>query len=192
MDTTWASASAPLLISYFKRFRMEISLDDAPPPPPLPAGYEWLAWRSDLLDAHAAALAASFQGEIDAAVFPSLGGGVTTCRALMLEIVRKPGFLPGATWLVACDGQPVGTVQGLRDRNGLGAIQNLGVVPGHRGRGLGETTLLRALAGFREAGLSQGLLEVTARNESAVRLYHRLGFRRRKTLYKAVETGGAR
>ncbi len=187
MDTSWAPAAPPLLISYFKRFRMEISLDLAPSPV-LPPGYDWLPWRPDLLEAHAQTLAASFHDEIDAVVFPSLGGGVITCRALMAEIVRKQGFQPGATWLVVCGGEPVGTVQGLRDRNGLGAIQNLGVVAAHRGRGLGEALLLRALQGFREAGLTRGMLEVTAQNEPAVRLYQRLGFRRRKTLYKAVET----
>ena len=43
------------------------------------------------------------------------------------------------------------------------------------------------------SGLSPGrlaqlasLLEVTARNEGAIRLYRRLGFRCRKTVYKAV------
>ena len=33
-------------------------------------------------------------------------------------------------------------------------------------------------------------LEVTARNERAEQLYRRLGFRRVKTLYKAVPAGG--
>ena len=36
--------------------------------------------------------------------------------------------------------------------------------------------------------LGRAFLEVTAQNDGAVRLYRRLGFRRRKTLYKAVET----
>jgi ribosomal protein S18 acetylase RimI-like enzyme len=75
----------------------------------------------------------------------------------------------------------------VRDRTGLGAIQNLGVVPAHRGRGLGEALLLQALQGFRAQGSLQALLEVTARNDPAVRLYRRVGFRCRKTLYKAVE-----
>jgi hypothetical protein len=47
--------------------------------------------------------------------------------------------------------------------------------------------LFQALHGFRRVGLARAFLEVTARNDGAVRLYHRLGFRRRKTLYKAVE-----
>ena len=60
----------------------------------------------------------------------------------MREISRKNGFLPTATWLVgyhAEDGEPLeycGTVQGIRDRNSVGAIQNLGIVPEHR-RALG-------------------------------------------------------
>jgi hypothetical protein len=36
-------------------------------------------------------------------------------------------------------------------------------------------------------GLARVYLEVTAQNDGAVRLYKRLGFRRTKTLFKAVE-----
>jgi ribosomal protein S18 acetylase RimI-like enzyme len=88
--------------------------------------------------------------------------------------------------LRAPDGSPCGSVQGLRERSGVGAIQNLGIVPAHRGRGLGAALLLQALHGFAQAGLARALLEVTAQNEGAIRLYRRLGFRRSKTLYKAV------
>jgi ribosomal protein S18 acetylase RimI-like enzyme len=173
-------------ISYFKRFRMELPLTDLPPLPELPPGYSWLPWSECLVDAHAEALHVSFRNEIDAVVFPSLGDPVG-CRCLMFEIARKAGFLQEATWLITSEAGPVGTVQGVRDRTGLGAIQNLGVAAGHRGRGLGEALLLRALGGFRACGLPAALLEVTARNDPAVRLYRRLGFRCRKTLYKAVE-----
>ncbi len=173
-------------VSYFKRFRMELALAEMPPVPELPAGYAWLPWGECLADVHADTLHASFRNEIDAQVFPSLGDPVG-CRCLMFEIARKPGFLPEATWLIASESGPVATVQGVRDRSGLGAIQNLGVAPGHRGRGLGEALLLKALLGFRCCGLQTALLEVTARNDPAVRLYRRVGFRCRKTLYKAVE-----
>jgi len=71
---------------------------------------------------------------------------------------------------------------------GMGGIQNLGVAPLYRGRGLGSALLLQALQGFRRAGLGRAFLEVTAQNEGAVRLYRRMGFRCRKTVYKAVET----
>jgi ribosomal protein S18 acetylase RimI-like enzyme len=83
-----------------------------------------------------------------------------------------------------------GTVQGIEDRFGYGAIQNLGVVPEHRGRGLGSVLLMKALEGFRRAGLKRAYLEVTAQNDGAVRLYRRLGFVKARTVYKAVELMG--
>jgi ribosomal protein S18 acetylase RimI-like enzyme len=173
-------------ISYFKRFRMEIDLHSLAWPT-LPAGYSWVAWNDALLEAHADVLFASFHDQIDAHVFPSLGNR-PGCTCLMGEIRRKAGFLPPATWLLACGTGYCATVQGVRDRARMGAIQNLGVAPPHRGRGLGTALLVQALHGFRQAGLRQAYLEVTAQNEGAVRLYHRLGFRRRRTTYKAVET----
>jgi hypothetical protein len=138
-----------------------------------------------LLEAHADVLYASFRLEIDAAVFPSFGDRIG-CSCLMTEMSRKPGFLPPATWLLVGPDGNLGSVQGLRICGATGAIQNLGIVPGARGKGLGTALLLQALHGFRRAGLSCGMLEVTAQNEGAVRLYRRLGFRCRKTVYKAV------
>jgi ribosomal protein S18 acetylase RimI-like enzyme len=173
-------------ISYFKRFKMEAELAALPPVPALPAGYCWVAWHETLLDTHAEVLHSSFHGEIDATVFPSFGDA-SSCRTLMTEIARKSGFLGGATWLVATARGAVGSVQGVCERGGLGAIQNLGVLPEHRGRGLGEALLLQALHGFRNAGLGCALLEVTAQNDAAIRLYRRIGFLRRKTVYKAVD-----
>jgi ribosomal protein S18 acetylase RimI-like enzyme len=172
-------------ILYFKRFRMEIDLAAAPPPA-LPAGYSWVPWGPSLVERHAEVKYLSFADEIDAVVFPNLGcrGG---CLRLMSEIARRPGFEPQATWLIASGGLYCGTVQGVRERNGLGAIQNLGVVPAHRGQGLGAALLLQALQGFYRAGLGRAFLEVTAQNDGAIRLYRRLGFRCRKTIYKAVE-----
>jgi ribosomal protein S18 acetylase RimI-like enzyme len=105
----------------------------------------------------------------------------------MREIRRKPGFLPSATWLIAAPAGFVATIQGVVDREGFGAIQNVGVLPAYRGRGLGRRLVSRALMGFRERGVSRAFLEVTAENVHAVRLYRSVGFRRVKTLYKAVD-----
>lgn len=177
--------AGPHCVSYFKRFKMELELWDAPPAPPLPEGYAFIPWHDGLLSDHAETLFASFAETIDAVVFPSLGDR-SGCYFLMTEISRKSGFLPGATWLLAGPSGHCGTVQGVRDAGGVGAIQNLGIVPGCRNRGLGSVLLAQALEGFRRAGLKRALLEVTAQNEGAIRLYRRLGFRRRKTVYKAV------
>jgi ribosomal protein S18 acetylase RimI-like enzyme len=171
-------------ISYFKRYKMEVDLRELPSPR-LPEGIAFAAWNYELLDAHADILFGSFQQEIDAQVFPSLGDRQGSL-SLMIEMTRKRGFLPEATWLLMGPAGACGTVQGMRERSGLGSIQNLGILPSWRGCGLGEALLLQALHGFRQAGLGSALLEVTAGNDAAIRLYRRLGFRRVKTLYKAV------
>jgi GNAT superfamily N-acetyltransferase len=185
-------------LTYFKRYRMEIDLDRDLPAPEVPLGYRLVPWRADLLPVHAETKYLSFRNGIDSNVFPCLGEH-DGCQRLMREISVKDGFLPGATWLVATDGfdQPLeycGTIQGIRDRSGLGAIQNLGTTPEHRGQGLGRVLMLAALAGFRAAGLHRAYLEVTAQNEGAIRLYRRIGFLKARTVYKAVEASsvGAR
>jgi GNAT superfamily N-acetyltransferase len=171
-------------VSYFKRYKMEMELHSIPLPR-LPEEFTFAPWSCELLDIHAEVLFGSFHQEIDAQVFPSLGDR-QGAFGLMLEMTRKRGFLPEATWLLQGPLGPCGTVQGLRERDGVGSIQNLGILPGWRGRGLGEALLLQALHGFRRVGLRRALLEVTAQNDAAIRLYRRLGFRRSKTLYKAV------
>lgn len=179
-------------LTYFKRYRMEFDLAGRKPVAAvLPAGYRFVPWDPLLLEAHAETKYQSFRGEIDANVFACLGE-YDGCLRLMGEISRKEGFLSGATWLIAQDEAPpgsgyCGTIQGICDRAGFGAIQNLGIVPEHRGRGLGTALLLRALTGFRQAGLRRAFLEVTAQNDGAIRLYRRLGFVRVRTVYKAVE-----
>jgi GNAT superfamily N-acetyltransferase len=172
------------LVQYFKRYKMEVDLRSLPSPS-LPDGFSFSTWSYELLDVHAEMLFGSFHQEIDAQVFPSLGDRQGSL-CLMIEMTRKRGFLPEATWLLFGPLGPCGTVESLRERNGVGSIQNLGILPGWRGRGLGEALLLQALHGFHQVGLRRALLEVTAQNETAIRLYRRLGFRRTKTLYKAV------
>jgi ribosomal protein S18 acetylase RimI-like enzyme len=180
-----SSREDAMAITYYKRFRMEIDLDGIPALAVLPDPFVWVAWDESLIDRHAEVKYLSFRDEIDASVFPCLGDRYG-CQRLMREIRRKPGFLTGATWLIACPQGYVGTVQGVMDRGPIGAIQNLGVVPSYRGIGLGEALVRQALVGFHHAGLRRAYLEVTAENSSAVLLYRAVGFRRSKTLYKAV------
>jgi ribosomal protein S18 acetylase RimI-like enzyme len=173
-------------LRYFKRHRMELDLRHPRPQPELPRGFYWQPWAMELLELHARVKFNCFAGETDAEVFPSLGT-LAGCRDLMVAIATRPGFCPRATWLIAGPEGCVGTVQGLLDPNGYGGIQNLGVVVGYRGLGLGRALLLKALDGFAAAGVRRAFLEVTASNEAAVKMYRRYGFRAYKTLYRAVE-----
>lgn len=184
---------AGMSVNYFKRFRMEIDLRGrtiislAAPP-----GYRLFAWDPDQVAAHAEAKYHSFRHEIDADVFSCLGDW-DGCYKLMTEISDREDFLPEATWLAAYVGdgrRPIefcGTIQGIRASSRLGGIQNVGTTPQHRGKGVGTALITAALAGFQQLGLPHAYLEVTCQNEPAVRLYNQLGFRRTKTLYKAVE-----
>jgi ribosomal protein S18 acetylase RimI-like enzyme len=172
--------------TYFKRYRMEMELRDLPPVPQPPPGFDCVAWYPGLLTIHAQVKAQCFHDELDSLVFPSLGY-VDGCLDLMRNITTRADFVPEATWLLIGPFGPCGTIQGLRDKY-FGAIQNLGVVSDHRGRGLGRLLLLKALHGFRIAGLRKSYLEVTARNESAVRLYRNVGFRSTRSVYKPIHT----
>lgn len=180
-------------LTYFKRYRMEIDLTGRDlTGPALPGGYRLVAWDRSLVDIHAEVKHLSFRDEIDANVFPCFAE-LAGCQRLMNDITRKNGFLPDATWLAVYVGpegrlhEACGTVQGIRDRSGMGSIQNLGIMPAHRNRNLGTVLLMRALAGFQQAGLAQAFLEVTADNRGAIRLYRRLGFGVVKTVFKAAE-----
>jgi ribosomal protein S18 acetylase RimI-like enzyme len=185
-------------LTYFKRFRMEIDLGGRDfSQVVLPLGYSFAEWNDSLTEAHSEAKYLSFRGEIDSNVFPCLGEH-SGCVRLMQEIRHKDGFLPGATWLVRYHGgeqqapeqkypEPCGTIQGIRDHSGMGAIQNLGITPEHRSHGLGTALMFKALGGFQRAGLQRAFLEVTAQNHGAIRLYQRIGFSKARTVYKAVE-----
>jgi ribosomal protein S18 acetylase RimI-like enzyme len=153
--------------------------------PALPPRFVWVPWDDAVLHDHAEVKHRSFHGELDACLFPNLAT-YDGCVQLMELIRGKSGFLPAATWLVAAPDGCCATVQGVRDDVSVGSIQNLGVVPEYRGRGLGRALLLRALDGFKKAGLKRARLEVSARNRRAVRLYHESGFIATKTLYREL------
>jgi hypothetical protein len=177
-------------VTYFKRFRMEADLREPLALPSLPAGYRFVAWDAARLADHAEAKHHSFRGEIDAEVFDCLADQ-QGCLELLREIADKPGFLPAASWLVehtaASGPEPCGTVQGVRFSPRYGGVQNVGVTPWHRHRGIGTALMQAAMLGFRAAGLDRAFLEVTAENVAAVRLYESLGFRRVRTSYRPVE-----
>lgn len=179
-------------MDYFRRFRMEINFSKVSLPAPfVPDGYRFVAWHDALIDRHASVKYQSFHREVDSRIFQCLSD-TSGCLRLMSEIAGQRSFLPGATWLIANCSETDGivdcaTVQGLAHSRVMGAIQNVGVVPEHRGLGLGRALMLRSLTGFRNAGLKRVYLEVTADNQPAVELYRDLGFRLTRTMYKAVE-----
>ena len=180
------------MMVFFRRYRMQFDLKATPlQQPELPAGVGLHPWSPQLLGIHADVKFRSFHRELDANVFPCLGE-MEGCRRLMKEITRRSGFVPESTWLLSCESvrglsEFCGTVQGIRDGGEVGMIQNIGITPEFRGRGLGSLMVMRSLQGFREAGMRLVTLEVTGKNEGAVRLYERLGFEVQRTVFKSVD-----
>lgn len=172
--------------AFFKRYRMECDLRQIGDLPILPEGFFWQSWSPHLLECHADVKYRSFRGEMDVEIFPSLGS-LTGCLELMRNITSRKEFIPEATWLIVGPDGPCATIQGLREER-FGAIQNVGVAPDLRGRGLGSCLVLQALHGFRRCGLHWATLEVTAHNIPALRLYERLGFQAVRILYKPTHT----
>jgi len=178
-------------LQYFKRYRMELELAHAPVPlAVLPEGYYWGDWDEEDVDRHALVKHRSFRDEVDAEVFSSLSE-YYGCVRLMREISQQDGFLGPATWLIVHrgdDGFPAdcGTIQGISQSEQVGSIQNIGVVPEHRGIGLGRALVLKSLEGFMLARHKRVVLEVTAANRPAVELYRSLGFQVVKTMYRSA------
>lgn len=173
---------------FFKRYRMQVELPCRIGERKSDDGVELLAWHPKLLGSHALAKWESFRNEMDGSVFPCLADR-EGCRQLMRDIATKNTFVPEATWLaVECPGTelevPLGTIQGLRTGTVHGAIQNIGVVPGARGRGIGRELIRRALLGFQAAGCRSVSLEVTIHNLAAIGLYRSIGFVRTETVFK--------
>jgi ribosomal protein S18 acetylase RimI-like enzyme len=182
-----------LNLRYHKRFQMELDLRRTRLQPiALHAEYRLLPWRASLVREHAHAKYLSFRDELDAVVFPCLGS-FESCLRLMGEIAEREGFVPEATWLAQYVGagprkiESCGTIQSIRISRQRANFQNIGVTPLHRRRGVGGALISAALAGLQEVGVARVALEVTANNDSAVKLYRRLGFRTVKTEDKAIE-----
>lgn len=187
-----------MAVVFFKRFRMQFDLRDAKLEKlPLPEGVTIHAWDESLLAAHSEAKFRSFRREMDANVFPCLGDA-DGCLRLMREISCRQGFVPEATWLATYKNpetgvvENCGTVQGMRESVDVGSIQNIGIVAGQRGKGIGSIIVQHSLRGFQSVGIKIVTLEVTAKNIGAKRLYERLGFKVLRTVYKSLEVNQTR
>ena len=203
-------------VRYVKRLRMSLELPDLAETekniPALPEGFVWLPWHPCLTDTHGEVKFLAFHRSFDADVFPTFRSR-QACIALMRSIAAHSGFVPQATWLIARrlpdspqsirvderneyalrsrkpETEPldyIATIQGIRTSPGIAGIQNVAVRPEFRGRGLGRALLMKALDGFRRAGIRKVTLEATSGNTPAIRLYETSGFRLYQTLYKEV------
>jgi ribosomal protein S18 acetylase RimI-like enzyme len=84
-------------------------------------------------------------------------------------------LVPEASLLARVDGELVGLANlGLRGADAW--VGGVGVVPAHRGTGVGEALMRGLIAEARSRGVERLWLEVIVENTVALRLYEKLGF----------------
>jgi mycothiol synthase len=89
--------------------------------------------------------------------------------------IDAPTFDEGLWFVAELNGEAAGAVLAL-DRPAGGWIIDIGVIPKHRGRGVGAELMKRVFDAFRERGTMLVELNVDAENPTgAPRLYERLG-----------------
>ena len=94
---------------------------------------------------------------------------------------------PAAYFIAAVENGAVLGYAGMHTVLGESYVDNIAVLPAHRGRGIGRA-LTAALVGHARAGGAYMTLEVRASNVPAVSLYASLGFEKagvRRDFYKA-------
>ena len=131
----------------------------------------------------------------NAAFFCEGGGRAWTEVDFQKEYLDSPYFEPARVLFAICNGEPVGTTTAWTAMNWgkeVGLIHWVAVVPEHRRKGLGWVLNVRAVHKLKELGYGDAILNTSETLESAVRLYHRLGFEVvvRRAVYEKPLGGG--
>ena len=102
-------------------------------------------------------------------------------RYMLPEKMDRSGFY------IALDpeGEPVGVVASYFKNKDVGDLRGLGVLPEHRGKGLGRALTAYSVEFFAEKGVKKVTLGVDTTNKQALAIYSSLGF---KEDYKVLVT----
>jgi mycothiol synthase len=137
------------------------------PGAPLPPGVETRAWSEESAPLFFAAYRASFA---DRPGFPD------PLARQWVEDLAGEEFQPQLSQVALAAGEPVGFVTTRLASRG-GWIDQIGIVPAWRRRGLGGALLAGTLHHFHETSVTEVFLHVNTNNPRALALFNRLGFR---------------
>ena len=180
--TTWVQARSPVW-SYlkergFQELRKFTVMSAAPERCPLdmPEGYTVRPARfPDERRLFRGLINTSFRGhfgwyEMDDADFER--------RYMLPKEMDRSGFY------IALDpkGEPAGVVASYLKSDDTGDLRGLGVLPEHRGKGLGRALAAMSVNFFAERGVKKVTLGVDSINEQALAIYSSLGFREEYTV----------
>ncbi len=150
-------------------------------PGPAARKAQFESWSARRQDEAAEVIAAAYAGHVDGDVndqYRSVWGA----RRFLDNIVQHPGcgaFFQPASFVVldAWNGKACGISLTSMLSAGTGHVTQICLDPRVKGRGLGYELMRRSLLALAEAGCLKVSLTVTAANDTAVRLYERIGFR---------------
>jgi len=147
-------------------------------------------WTENRQDDSARLVAAAYRGHIDSEINDQYRAPAGA-RRFLANIVQYPGcgtFFAPASY-AATDAQS-GALCGISlaslVASDVGHITQVCVAPSHRGMGLGYELLRRSLLALAAHGCRSVSLTVTASNDTALRLYQRMGFTQRREFAASV------
>jgi ribosomal protein S18 acetylase RimI-like enzyme len=137
-------------------------------------------WSDHYQDAAAQLIAAAYTGHVDSRINDQYRSAIGA-RRFLYNIVQYPGcgaFYRPASFAAfdAATGRLCGLSLASMVAPECGHITQICVSPSTRGTGIGHALLRQSLSIFKEAGCRSASLTVTAANDDAVSLYHRVGF----------------
>jgi ribosomal protein S18 acetylase RimI-like enzyme len=164
----------------------------------LPAGratehFAFELWQDKRQEESASVITSSYHGHIDSQIndqYRTTGGA----RRFLHNIIQYPGcgtFTPASSF-VAVDpstGRLCGVCLASLVALGSGHVTQICVPPAYQAKGVGYELLRRSMLNLRHEGAKTASLTVTAENKSAVDLYERMGFRRRREFSACVWEG---
>ena len=172
----------PARLECFPRKFMTGPLAGAPgwPSGEAPRFVDILPWHERDQEQAARLIAKAYRGHIDSRINDQYDS-VSGARHFLQNIVQYPGcgsfFQPGSFAAVERrSGKLAGLALASLVAYNVGHITQLCVDPPFLGRGVGYELLRRCLCAMASGGCQTASLTVTSANESAVRLYERLGF----------------
>ncbi len=137
-------------------------------------------WHESRQEDTARLIAAAYRGHVDSLINDQYRS-VTGARRFLMNIVQYPGcgtFFPPASYAAvdASSGELRGISLASLVSNDVGHITQICAAVAERGRGLGYELMRHSLLALAAHGRRKVTLTVTASNESAIRLYRRMGF----------------
>lgn len=145
-------------------------------------GIAMLPWSEIRQEETARLIASAYQGHVDSLIndqYRSIAGA----RRFLTNIVQYPGcgtFFGPASWAAVRGGELLGISLASLVSGEVGHITQVCVAPPARATGLGYELVRQSLMSLAGNGCQSVSLTVTASNDTAVKLYERMGFARRR------------